>query len=129
LSEFVDHPTPAVVVGMGLNLTASMPERGTDLLAETGHSISAGSILDALLKELDERRPLLDSVSGLTALRSEYLATLSTLGQLVRVERHDGDLIGRAVGVGDAGELLIDSDGVEHAISLGDVIHLRAVQS
>ena len=48
------------------------------------------------------------------------------LGRRVRVERPDGDLVGRAVGIGAAGQLQVEVDGADvREIRVGDVVHLR----
>jgi len=117
----------AVVVGIGVNLTHEGPEsvRSTSLRAESGVTISPPALLDILLDELETRRTLLDSAEGQASLRDEYQRALETLGQVVRVERAHDVVVGRALSVDEYGQLMVEVDGVEVAISVGDVVHVR----
>jgi BirA family transcriptional regulator, biotin operon repressor / biotin---[acetyl-CoA-carboxylase] ligase len=56
----------------------------------------------------------------------EYRQRLATLGRRVRIERSGGVVVGRAVGIGDAGELRVeDEHGGVLEVHVGDVVHLR----
>jgi BirA family transcriptional regulator, biotin operon repressor / biotin---[acetyl-CoA-carboxylase] ligase len=115
----------AVVVGIGVNVEwHDVPPELADLATacniEAGRSIDRRDLLSAFLAELEPRYRRLDVVLD------EYRRFLATLGRRVRVERPDGDLVGRAVDVGDAGELVLDVDGQGLArVHAGDVVHLR----
>jgi BirA family biotin operon repressor/biotin-[acetyl-CoA-carboxylase] ligase len=115
----------AVVVGAGVNVEwrdfpPELNETATACNVEAGHSVDRHGLLDSFLAELDRRCADLDGVV------EEYRARLATLGRRVRVERSDGDLVGRAVGVGDAGELQVEDDrGTVTEVHVGDVVHLR----
>ena len=118
----------AVVVGIGVNLTNEGPAnvRSTSVRAESGVTITAPALLDILLEELEARRALLDSEEGQAALREEHRRALVTLGQMVRVERSRDVIVGRARDVDEYGQLIVEVDGEEVAISVGDVVHVRA---
>ena len=115
----------AVVVGAGVNVEwrefpPELSETATACNLEAGHSIDRRELLDAFLAELDRRYVDLAGVVG------EYRQRLVTLGRSVRVERSDGELVGRAVGIGDAGELRVeDEHGDVLEVHVGDVVHLR----
>jgi BirA family biotin operon repressor/biotin-[acetyl-CoA-carboxylase] ligase len=115
----------AVVVGTGVNVDwrefpAELAETATACNLEAGHAVDRRQLLDAYLDELDRRYADLDGVP------SEYRTRLVTLGRRVRVERQDGDLVGRAAGVGDGGELRVEDDrGRLLDVHVGDVVHLR----
>ena len=128
LTELVATPAgPAIVAGIGVNCTAVDPTvtTATSIAAATGHDVEPATLLDVLLDELTVRRPLLDSPEGLAELRTEYRAHLATLGQRVRVELADGVMRGVAVDVNETGELVVASEGRDHVVNVGDVIHLR----
>ena len=120
----------AVVVGIGVNLTHDGPANvvATSVRAESGVTVTAAALLDILLEELEGRRASLDSAEGQSTLREEYRRALVTLGQLVRVERPHDVLVGRATTVDDYGQLVVDVDGEKIAISVGDVVHVRAYE-
>jgi BirA family biotin operon repressor/biotin-[acetyl-CoA-carboxylase] ligase len=113
LAEVVDTPHGfAVVVGLGVNLTFEGPDN-----------------LDILLEELEARRLQLESEAGRAALRREYERALSTIGRTVRVEQPRATYVGRATGVDDAGQLLVDVDGTLTTFDVGDVVHVRSEES
>ena len=128
LAEVVDTGGGfAVVVGLGVNLTFEGPDHvdATSVRRETGLTIVPRALLDILLEEFEDRRERLESDEGRAALRREYERALSTVGSLVRVELHDATFYGRALGVDDAGRLLVDVDGDIKIVGVGDVVHVR----
>ena len=123
----VDGDDVAVVVGIGVNLTAAGPP-GTDstsVWAAAGVTITPNALLDILLDELESRRTLLDDEPGRAALREEYLRALATLGQRVRVVQPWGETVGVATSVDDSGRLVVLVDGTPHTFEVGDVVHVR----
>lgn len=62
---------------------------------------------------------------GASPLHDRYRASSRTIGQQVRVERSGDDLVGRATDVDPSGALLLDVNGVQHRVDVGDVVHLR----
>jgi BirA family biotin operon repressor/biotin-[acetyl-CoA-carboxylase] ligase len=118
----------AVVIGIGVNLTHEGPAdvASTSVRAVSGVTITAPALLDILLDELETRRALLDSADGQAALRDEYQRALSTLGQRVRVERTNDNVVGLASSVDDFGQLVVLVDDEEVVITVGDVVHVRA---
>jgi len=118
----------AVVVGIGVNLTHEGPANvvSTSVRAESGVTITPPALLDIVLDELETRRALLDSRGGQSSLREEYQRALVTLGQLVRVERTNDVLVGLARSVDEFGQLIVVVDGQEIAVTVGDVVHVRA---
>ncbi|MFY0405891.1 biotin--[acetyl-CoA-carboxylase] ligase [Solicola sp. PLA-1-18] len=123
---------PAAVVGVGLNVH----QRQDELPVPTATSLAlAGAVttdrtvllrsyartLEALYRawaaaEGDPQVGLLDS----------YVRRCSTLGQQVRVERTGEEpLLGEAEAVDAGGRLVVRSEGVRHALSAGDVVHVR----
>jgi BirA family biotin operon repressor/biotin-[acetyl-CoA-carboxylase] ligase len=115
----------AVVVGAGVNVEwhefpAELAETATACNLEAGHPVDRRELLEAFLAELDQRSADLDAVIA------EYRTRLVTLGRRVRIERADGDFVGRAVDVGDAGQLRVEGDdGAVVEVRVGDVVHLR----
>jgi BirA family transcriptional regulator, biotin operon repressor / biotin---[acetyl-CoA-carboxylase] ligase len=125
----------AIVVGVGLNVSATRDElpsgQATSLLLAGGSSLDRQAILTAVLGELERwylawtgtARPGDAAESG---LRAAYLSMCSTVGQQVRVELPGGGVLaGRAESVDDAGRLLVSAPDGVHAVSAGDVVHVR----
>jgi BirA family biotin operon repressor/biotin-[acetyl-CoA-carboxylase] ligase len=115
----------AVVVGVGVNVEwhefpPEIAETATACNLEAGHAVDRHALLDAFLAEFDARYADLDAVTA------EYRSRLDTLGRRVRVERSADALVGRAAGVGGAGQLLVEDDqGDVVEVRVGDVVHLR----
>jgi BirA family transcriptional regulator, biotin operon repressor / biotin---[acetyl-CoA-carboxylase] ligase len=125
----------AIVVGVGLNVSASQDElpvpAATSLWLQGAPSLDREAILIAALRELEkwylgwcETTPPGDADAS--GLRAAYVGYCATIGQDVRVELPGGRVLaGRAADVDSAGCLLVSADGVVHAVSAGDVVHVR----
>src|SRR5215472_11701935 len=104
----------AIVIGVGLNVSATKDELPTPLATSLWLQGAPGLDRQAIL------------VAALRELEHWYLRCCATVGQEVRVELPGGSvLVGRAVDVDSAGRLLVSSDGAAHAVSAGDVVHVR----
>jgi BirA family transcriptional regulator, biotin operon repressor / biotin---[acetyl-CoA-carboxylase] ligase len=125
----------AIVVGVGLNVSArrdELPsEAATSLWLAGADTPDRQAILVAVLREFESwylswtagPAPGDATASG---LRAEYLRHCSTVGRDVRVELPGGGVLaGRATGVDGAGCLLVRASDGQHAVSAGDVVHVR----
>jgi BirA family biotin operon repressor/biotin-[acetyl-CoA-carboxylase] ligase len=116
----------ALVVGAGCNVNwdsfpAELVGTATACNLEAGRLVDRDALLDAFLDALDGA---LASGDGVT---DAYRRLLTTLGRAVRVEHVGGEvLVGTAVGLTDAGALVVRDDaGVDHTVTAADVHHLR----
>jgi BirA family biotin operon repressor/biotin-[acetyl-CoA-carboxylase] ligase len=120
-----DGTPRAVVVGVGLNVNwDSVPDElagiATACNLETGRAVGRGELLVAFLTGFEARLAQPDQIAR------DYRRRLATLGRRVRVERADGDVVGRAVDVDHGGRLLVEVDvGCIVEVAVGDVVHLR----
>jgi BirA family biotin operon repressor/biotin-[acetyl-CoA-carboxylase] ligase len=129
----------AVVLGIGLNVLP-LPD---DVPLGAG-GLAATSLADAGATKVDRTQVAIELLGELAALdeafrsaggdpvasglHAEYVRCCATVGSRVRVELPSGDLVGTATDVDLDGTLRVRSvDGVEHALSAGDVVHLRAI--
>ena len=112
------HPG-AVVVGIGLNLSAAPP--GAVCAGQAaGRPVDGAALLAGLLGELDRRCGHWDEVAA------EYGAACATVGRRVRVEASGSPREGDAVAVDGEGRLVVDfGTGRLEALAAGDVVHLR----
>ena len=128
LSEYLfESSRQAVIVGIGINLTYSGPEhvQATSVIDEVGSAPAATILLEAMLEELNHRLELMPSDAGRSELRSEYEASLVTLGQVVTVTLSDQTISGFAQGTDKSGRLIVATTDGEIRCNVGDVIHLR----
>jgi len=122
----------AVVVGVGVNVSTRTDELPVD--TATSVQIAGGeSDRESLVKEIlraFERRyvAFIEATGTPDSLLPAYREVCETIGREVAVQLPDGESSrGTAVTVDDGGMLVVRSaDGVEHAWSAGDVVHVRA---
>ncbi|MGY1721877.1 biotin--[acetyl-CoA-carboxylase] ligase [Blastococcus sp. SYSU DS0533] len=133
LAEAVTRPGgPAVVVGVGLNVSttaAELPETGTSLSVVTGGAVDRGPVLLAFLRAFERRyRGWVEALGDpvVSGLARDYLAWSSTVGSTVEVTMPDGSaLVGRARAVDWDGRLVVDSVDGTVELASGDVRHVR----
>jgi BirA family transcriptional regulator, biotin operon repressor / biotin---[acetyl-CoA-carboxylase] ligase len=127
LAEVVaDARGPAVVVGVGVNLT-DHPNgaASTSVFEASGKLLAARDLLEATLGVFAPRRALLDDEAGRARLGAEYASALATLGRHVAVIQRDGVVRGEALRVDPSGRLVVRRDGEELCFAAGDVVHVR----
>lgn len=133
LAEWSESPIgPAVVVGMGINVTLRDTElpipTATSLALEGAACVDRDTLLRAALRSLERWYTFwrLDRGAS-TELLDAYRARCSTLGRQVSVSLPSGrTLDGTATRVDDDGQLVVTApDGTETALSAGDVVHVR----
>jgi BirA family biotin operon repressor/biotin-[acetyl-CoA-carboxylase] ligase len=124
---------PAVIVGIGLNVTLRADElpvpEATSLAIERAACTDRDPLLRALLRTLDsELRQWCEHEGDPVAsgLREAYRQRCATLGEQVRVELPDRPpLVGIAEDVDTEGRLVVLSGGQRRTLSVGDVTHVR----
>ena len=127
LAQVVDG---GIVVGIGINanwpaeVPSDMAERGT---AVNRHLVSGAEVDRPALAAGVLQRAIGHLASDTEVLRSAWQDRSSTMGRLVRVERETGDTVGIAAKLGADGSLQIRNDQGVSWHSVGDVVHLRAV--
>ncbi|AKN17980.1 biotin apo-protein ligase [Mycobacterium haemophilum DSM 44634] len=127
---------PAIVVGVGLNVTQAPEEvdgpGATSLLDLGVPAPDREQLVRRLLRELDARVGQWRRADP--QLMADYRARSLTLGSRVRAELPGGtDVVGTARGIDDQGRLCLETgretegaaEGQTVVISAGDVVHLR----
>ncbi|MFF0635705.1 biotin--[acetyl-CoA-carboxylase] ligase [Nocardia sp. NPDC004151] len=121
-------PDPAVVVGVGLNVSLTDAElpvpHGTSLLLAGAPGVDRTALAQAMLREFARRFTAWEAAGwDITELAAAYRERCATLGAQVRAELPGGEVLtGVATGIDENGRLLIG----DRAVSAGDVTHLRA---
>ncbi|WP_101846570.1 biotin--[acetyl-CoA-carboxylase] ligase [Zhihengliuella sp. ISTPL4] len=121
----------AVIVGAGINTamtSAQLPVPTATSFALHGVVVDEDALLHAYLAALDRHLTGLAATGDAVAsgLHAAVTARCATIGQSVRVSLPGGSqLEGTAVGIDGEGRLLVAADGAEHAVSAGDVVHVR----
>jgi BirA family biotin operon repressor/biotin-[acetyl-CoA-carboxylase] ligase len=118
------------VVGAGVNLTQVLDDF-PDEIRETATSVSVEGgrtgLLGLLTQYLINLHTLCDTSSAgyRQRLFDEYLGVCDTVGRLVRATTTLGvEAVGRAVGIGNSGELLLKDASRISRIGFGEIDHL-----
>ncbi|MFJ6531896.1 biotin--[acetyl-CoA-carboxylase] ligase [Microbacterium sp. NPDC091662] len=127
--------TDAVVVGAGVNTAMTieqLPVPTATSFAALGGVADEDRLLAGYLEKLDAHLSALtvseDAV--VSGLHGAVSARCATLGQAVRVSLPAGRILeGTATAIDGEGRLLVESEGIEHPISAGDVVHVRPAGS
>ncbi|PBC41784.1 biotin--[acetyl-CoA-carboxylase] ligase [Rhodococcus sp. ACPA4] len=128
-------PEPAVVVGIGLNVSLGAEElpvpTATSLLLENAETVDRDTLVRALARELARQfRGWENSGWDTGALAAEYRERCGTLGKRVRaVLPGDKEVFGTATDIDTSGRVVIEiegSGGETFAVAAGDITHLRA---
>lgn len=128
LAEARFEPTPAIVIGFGLNVSLTRAElpvaHATSLALEGLPTDRSALAIDALLAV---HRRLTQWETGDPALIRDYRLVSASIGQQVRVELPgQPDLYGEVTQVLDDGRLRVRAaDGAVQELAAGDVTHLR----
>lgn len=137
LAERVDTAdgTPAVVLGIGINVTPrndELPVPTAASLRQAGATVTdRDPLLRAVLRSLAEWYGSWAETggdAGEAGVQAAYVAGCATLGRPVAALLPGGkELHGDATALDGDGRLVItDSDGRRHAVGAGDIVHLRA---
>jgi BirA family biotin operon repressor/biotin-[acetyl-CoA-carboxylase] ligase len=124
---------PVVVLGVGCNTTwegLELPEAlrqsatACDLEgAPVDLTQLAGAVLDRIARRYRQWQ-----LGGFAALRDDWLGHAAWMGKEVIAEHQSGRLVGRAVGVSEAGELILETATGPALIAAGDLLRLRTSQ-
>jgi BirA family biotin operon repressor/biotin-[acetyl-CoA-carboxylase] ligase len=117
-----------LVVGIGLNVNIGTGDLPPELAASAvslrmllGRPVSRLDVLRAVLSGFDADWRLFEA-DGLGGFRSRWLDLSTTLGRRVEIARDAGTVRGVAVGLSDAGALIVETDeGERREIWHGDV--------
>lgn len=138
LAEVAVHgSSPAVVVGIGLNVSMAREElpvpTATSLVLENAAVSDRDTLLRAILRgigaEVDSWR---DSGWSTENLAVRYRERCDTVGRRVRVELPGNkELLGEATDIDQQGRIVVrdDATGDRVPVAAGDVTHLRAIDS
>jgi len=139
LGPMGDGTVPPVILGTGLNVTLTESElpvpTATSVQLEGARTVDRTALLKSYLSKFCTLYRSFcnadgDPTAGLAggpSLHKRVEAVMVTLGQQVRAHLPgDHEIVGHATRLDDSGSLLVvDASAHEHAVTAGDVIHLR----
>ena len=118
----IDH----IVVGIGINVhTESFPEEisnvATSLFLETGEHYKRTELIAAVWEAFEHYYEIYLQTEDLSRLVEEYNASLANLNQMVRVLDPNEPFEGKAMGITERGELIVDTAEGRKLVSSGEV--------
>lgn len=112
-----------VIMGIGINISTSAAElpvpTASSVLLQSSQILNRNELLAEICNEFKSAFEKWDNGAD---LKSYYLDNCSTINKNVRVIGPTGEIESKAIGINDAGALLIEDGG---PITVGDLIHLR----
>lgn len=124
---------PAVVIGMGLNVSQSRGElpvpTAVSLRSEGATDLDRSSLLGSFLGEFEELYTVWTAAGGdaeASGLAPLYRDLCSTVGRRITVHLPGGELLDAdATGIDEQARLVVTTAAGEKALSVGDVVHVR----
>jgi len=129
----LEPPPGAVAVGVGVNAAFPAAELGaglrcppTSLFDELGVAVEPADLGGRLADRLAETLRGYDA-DGLSAQLGEVRRRLAWTGRTVRavLPGPDADLVGRLIGIDEAGHLLLEVAGQRRTVAAGELLHLQ----
>jgi BirA family biotin operon repressor/biotin-[acetyl-CoA-carboxylase] ligase len=114
----------ALAIGIGVNVLAAPDglDQKASALAHHAPDISAGALFAALSARMAANLAHFDRGEGFAAIRANWLAHALPIGAPIRVRLPDGERRGGFAGLGEGGELLLESEAGIETIIAGDVL-------
>ena len=122
------------VMGWGINLRNPPVLEGERRATSLGdHGIEINYFVAQLIDPWRERVRALcvemdaDANARIEVWKEQYLSHLSTLGRTVRIQQHEQEVVGIAVGISRDGGLIVEREGSSESLVIhaGDVFHIE----
>lgn len=115
-----------IVIGFGINVhNESFPdeikETATSIYQETGQHINRARLVEETLEQFEQRYAIYLKTEDLSGLMGEYNAILVNMCRDVRVLDPKDPFEGKAMGITDRGELIVDTRESRRLVSSGEV--------
>lgn len=121
--DYINH----VVIGVGINVnTDGYPEdiakKATSLCIESGQTYQRAELMAAVMKHFEQNYALFMKTEDLSAIQEDYNELLVNIDRDVCVLEPGHEYNGRALGINEAGELLVEKeDGTTARVFAGEV--------
>mgnify|MGYP000319883578 CR=1 FL=1 len=115
-----------IVIGIGINVgNEEFPEEikdvATSIYLESGKHVNRAMLIEKIWEEFEDYYELYEKTQDLSSLVKEYDSYLVNRGQKVRVLDSKEPYEGKAMGITDRGELIVDSWEARRLVSAGEV--------
>lgn len=115
-----------IVIGIGINVgNEEFPEEikdvATSIYLESGKHVNRAMLIEKIWEEFEDYYELYEKTQDLSSLVKEYDSYLVNRGQKVRVLDSKEPYEGKAMGIADRGELIVDTWEARRLVSAGEV--------
>lgn len=116
-----------VVTGIGINANMEeFPEEirevATSILMQTGKTVKRSELIGAVMEAYEKYYALFMESGNMAGLLEAYNSHLANVNRSVRVLAPGNEYVGTALGINEAGELLVKTeDGAVHQVISGEV--------
>ena len=120
--DYINH----IVIGIGINVhnerfPEELKESASSLLMECGKRFHRADLIEAFLEEFERTYDSYLQTEDLTGLKNEYNDLLVNMGRQVRVLDPKEPFEGKAMGITNRGELIVDTWESRKLVSSGEV--------
>lgn len=120
--DYVNH----IVVGIGINVhneyfPKEIEQMATSIYLETGEHMNRAALIEEVLEQFERYYAVYLKTEDLSGLVREYNASLVNINKSVRVLDPKEPFEGKAMGITDRGELIVDTWESRKLVSSGEV--------
>ena len=120
--DYVNH----IVVGIGINVhnehfPKEIEEMATSIYLQTGEHINRAALIEEILEQFEHYYAIYLKTEDLSGLVKEYNAALVNMNKNVRVLDPKEPFEGKAMGINERGELIVDTWESRKLVSSGEV--------
>lgn len=120
--DYVNH----IVVGIGINVhnenfPKEIEQMATSIYLETGEHVNRAALIEEVLEQFERYYAVYLKTEDLSGLVREYNASLVNMQKNVRVLDPKEPFEGKAMGITDRGELIVDTWESRKLVSSGEV--------
>lgn len=115
-----------VVIGIGINVhnryfPEEIAQMATSLYLEGGNQVNRASLIEAIWEEFEGYYEQFTKSGDLHELKNEYNSLLANMGKQVKVLDPREPFEGKAMGINEKGELIVDTWEARKLVSTGEV--------
>ena len=116
-----------IIVGIGINANTEqfdeeIMDRATSIYLESGKKIKKAKLIAEFCQEFEQLYEIFIERGDLENVKEEYESCLINIGKTVKIIKNKQELIRKAIGINELGELIVEDDkGTRETVFSGEV--------
>ena len=116
-----------IIVGIGINANTEqfdeeIMDRATSIYLESGKKIKRAKLIAEFCQEIEQLYEIFIERGDLENVKEEYEYCLSNIGKTVKIIKNKQELLRKAIGINELGELIVEDDkGTRETVFSGEV--------